>query len=895
MGSLVQDSSDMATRKDMAMGVRKVRGGVRLPTLMVGLASLVITLAAFAILRNSEQSAKERRFENRAKLLAAALVREADVQVANLNSLADYFYASTEVTREEFRIFTHQRVQQEAGTEAVWWVPRVAREDRKAFEAAARNEGLTDFSIDSTEQTEAPPAEAFFPIWYIEPLEMQDALLGHDLWTNPTDRAAMMRAQETASPVVTAPLSVGGDESGMAFHVFVPVFSKVDLDSGAGDGELRGFAGARLITKEFMRDALEANSLDGICVTLLDNATGSKLAHYPHSDGQLAEVAEAPRQEQQILVGGRPWRVVCTLTVDESTHSPLARSWLLLAAGLVISGLAISYSVALHTNLRQSRLLAAAENRAKRDLEESLREREKAASAQRLLAAIVEYSGDGIIALDWDGNIISWNQGAQQIYGWKTSEILGKPLGTLLPEAVHDEHYDLLAWALNGNAISHHETEHIRSNGEAVWVSISLSPLRTDRASQNGISMLVRNETALKRAREAQRRLEQEMQEAQKMESLGVLAGGVAHDFNNLLTGIVGNAELLLGEAENGSQTQQEAQEILNAALRAADLARQMLAYTGKGRYIVEEIDLNSLILEMASLLEASVSKKTRFNYDLAADLPTVRADATQVRQVVMNLIVNASEAMAETGGAITLHTYLEPNAVIRTAGTIFEETLASGTHVCIQVSDAGTGMSDETVEHIFEPFFTTKFTGRGLGLSAVQGIMRGHGGAILVESAPGEGTRFDVFFPVAPEPRNGGPWRSSSPWIGSGTVLLADDEEAVRTVTTRMLERIGFEVLAAENGAEAVQIVREMSTPIRVVLLDLKMPVLDGIAALREIRALAPDLPVVLSSGYSAEEAHEYTAGTHYNTYLQKPYALGLLRQILQEILGEESNEPMA
>jgi PAS domain S-box-containing protein len=833
--------------------------------------------------RNYEQNAAQKRVASQTALVAASIVREMDMQIANLEAVANFFCASEKVTREEFRRYSLQRVQQEAGTELMWWAPQVPADERDAFESAARAAGLEEFTIRAPEHAR----ETYYPIWYVEPLEKHHDKLGFDTWSSPMDRAVMERASATVSPALSAPAPTG--ESATAaytFHLFAPVFARADAD-GAPEGGLEGFAGAKLQANHLLRAVIRSGSHSDLAVALIDEATGIIFAMEPSSASFNPEMKDPLRVEQHIIVAGRPWRVVCYPEAAAGRRGlPLPQSWLILLAGLIITGLATSYASAVHINLAQSTRLISAEKLAKQELEETLRQREKAESAQRLLAAIVEYSGEGIIGFDKAGTIISWNRGAQRIYGWEAHEIIGRPLTCLVPEEQLATHQALLDSVRVGDPVSHHEAQHQHRNGGFIEVSISLSPLGGESGAMPGISMLVRDESELRRAREAQRRLEHEVQEAQKMESLGVLAGGVAHDFNNLLTGIAGNAELLLESAQPGSESYLEASDILRAAQRAADLARQMLAYSGKGRFIIEEINLNHLITEMSKLLAASVSKKTQFAFDLADDLPCIHADATQIRQVIVNLIVNASEAMAEKGGTITLRTFPEPHAALRAADTIFEETLASGPQVCLQVCDEGSGMNADTITRVFEPFFTTKFTGRGLGLSAVQGIVRGHGGAILVESVPGEGTRFDVLLPITAETSHLGRPNEGTAWIYSGTALVADDEAAVRMLGGRMLERIGLKVICAEDGEKAVEIVRAQGEDLCLVLLDLKMPVLDGTATLHQIRALRPDLPIVITSGYAAEEAAQQLDGARIDAYLQKPYSLTRLREVLRPLL---------
>jgi len=317
--------------------------------------------------------------------------------------------------------------------------------------------------------------------------------------------------------------------------------------------------------------------------------------------------------------------------------------------------------------------------------------------------------------------------------------------------------------------------------------------------------------TEHKRAEEETRKLERQLQQAQKLESLGVLAGGIAHDFNNLLTGILGGADLALSKMSPESPGRRHVALVQKAAARATELTNQMLAYSGHGRVLVEHLNLSALVVEMEQLLEASVSKKVLLESDLPADLPAVTADATQLRQVVMNLIINASEAMGEAKGSVSVRTELVPLQDPAPASEYPPDGLAPGNYVCLEVSDTGCGMDEETQAKMFDPFSTTKFQGRGLGLAAVLGIVRGHKGAITVSSEPGHGTMVRVLLPAVDGSSPLDPITpiDGTPWLGSGTVLVVDDEDIVREVAREMLNERGFDVLTAADGRQGVELYR--------------------------------------------------------------------------------------
>ena len=394
---------------------------------------------------------------------------------------------------------------------------------------------------------------------------------------------------------------------------------------------------------------------------------------------------------------------------------------------------------------------------------------------------------------------------------------------------------------------------------------------------------------------EAQRRLELQIQQAQKLESLGILAGGIAHDFNNLLTAILGNADLAKTEVLPGTAVHANLDDIEVASRRAADLCRQMLAYSGKGSFVIDAVDMPTLVREMAHMLDVSISKKVQLNMQFADDVPAVEADVTQIRQVVMNLITNASEAIGDAPGVIVLRlgaleadrSYLEQTVLTK---------VPAGRYAFLEVTDTGCGMDESVRARLFDPFFTTKFTGRGLGMAAVLGIVRGHQGAITVESTPGKGSTFRVLLPAASGPTatttDTGDGREPG-WQGSGLVLLIDDEEVVRSLGKKMLERLGFEVLTAVDGEEGVEVFRRRHHDIQCVVLDLTMPRMDGSACLAALQEVREDVCVILSSGYSEQEVASRFAGSGLAGFIQKPYQLATLRRTLHAAIGEADDPP--
>ncbi|MFH0880880.1 MAG: response regulator [Lentisphaerota bacterium] len=402
-------------------------------------------------------------------------------------------------------------------------------------------------------------------------------------------------------------------------------------------------------------------------------------------------------------------------------------------------------------------------------------------------------------------------------------------------------------------------------------------------------------EAQRKRAEEERLEMERQLLHAQKLESLGVLAGGIAHDFNNLLMAMGGNMDLALEQLDPLSAARPPLEASMIAARSATSLVRQMLAFAGKGRYAFSELNLNALVLENNRILKAAISKNTNLNFQIGNEIPPILADVGQLQQVVMNLITNASEAMGEKPGTVTIST-----GVCTCDETCLErccvgEKPSAGQFVYLEVSDAGCGMDAETRQRLFDPFFTTKATGRGLGMSAVLGIVRGHKGAIMVDSEVGRGTTFRVLFPAL-EPRLasvGADGRQKdeplTPWTTfdhSRTILVVDDEEMIRNLCKEMLERIGFRVLTAEDGEAATRIFREHAGEIVCVLLDLTMPRMDGVATFHELLKINPAIKVLISSGYDAQESGLKFTGQRPSGFIQKPFNLNTIADSLERML---------
>ena len=431
------------------------------------------------------------------------------------------------------------------------------------------------------------------------------------------------------------------------------------------------------------------------------------------------------------------------------------------------------------------------------------------------------------------------------------------------------------------------EYRMISKTGDTIWFRDEAIIIKSDEGIPLFLQGVMMNITDRKNAEQEQLNLERQVLHAQKLESLGILASGIAHDFNNMLTGILGNADLALFDLPPVSPVRQNIQDIETAANRAAELCQQMLSYSGKGHSVIEQVDLSELVREMYHILEVSIKKKVTLKYKFPEDPVIIMADATQIRQVIMNLITNASDAIGDKSGVIFISTGLVQYNGSYLYERYMHEKLQEGMYAFLEVIDTGCGMDNSTRQKLFDPFFTTKVNGRGLGLSSVQGIIHGHKGALKVYSELEKGTTFRILLPASDTNK---PIKSftaednEEEWIGHGTVLLADDEDTVRKVGKYMLERLGLNVILAADGREAVEIFRARHNEIDCILLDLTMPNLDGEEAFKEMKKIRNDVRVVLSSGYSGQEILKHFAGKGLVGFIQKPYVLKVLQNAIRE-----------
>jgi PAS domain S-box-containing protein len=518
--------------------------------------------------------------------------------------------------------------------------------------------------------------------------------------------------------------------------------------------------------------------------------------------------------------------------------------------------------------------------------EEALRE-----SEERFRTLLARVDSVAVQGFGPDGVVHYWNKASERLYGYSAEEAQGRNILDLIvsPEARGPIANAITQMAESGSPLPSSEASLLRKDGSRVTVYASYAVVNMPGRAPELYCIDI-DLTDRKRAEQERLELERRLLYAQKLESLGILAGGIAHDFNNLLMAVLGNLDLALRKVSPVSPARANIEQSAQAARRATDLTRQMLAYSGKGRFIVKPMDLSELVEENTHLFRASVARTATLDVRLGRSLPSIEADVGQVQQVIMNLITNAAEAIGDSSGGIIITTGMQECDAQCLKQSRLEDVPPAGRFVYLDVSDTGCGMDEQTQQRLFDPFFSTKAPGRGLGMSAILGIVRGHGGAIFVESSPGRGTSVRILFPAPEEARteneavnNTRAAEAGAPAM-SGTVLVVDDEEIVRMVCKEMVETMGLQVLTASDGREAVDLFTSHADSISHVILDLSMPNMDGMAAFTELVRIKPSVKVILSSGYDEQESLQRLSGPGPAGFIQKPYSLQSLRDALEK-----------
>jgi PAS domain S-box-containing protein len=793
-------------------------------------------------------------------------------------SMRDAFLGQNTVTRAEFAQVAQALLQRHTGVRALEWVRIIPDEQRASFEHQLSQEIGRPAVIVRRQADGSPiPAPAdreYFVITYVEPVAGNEVVLGYDVKSAPT--GALVSATRTDRQLkVSQPIQLfqsrsPKDEPGVVF--LLPFWRAGPHGDGPVEGCVQGVFHVRtmlalshqLTTSESLDTYyLDLQAAPGTSPLLYSNLGGTETA------AAAPPVALPPADDpadfhETLTVGDRQWRMVirpnAAWVKRVSSHQP---------EGILAAGLTITALLALMANSFLQRT-----DRIEREVAE--RTRELRASETRL-QDIVDHSPALIFLKDPAGRYLLCNQPFLDLCQRTREEVIGARDAALFPVTDADIFGAHDAEVLAAGRPMEFEEFLTRPDGRRWTCIVQKFPLFDEQGKLYALCGIATDITGRKAGEEQKLALERRLLESQKLESLGVLAGGIAHDFNNILTAILGNANLAALELPSDHGVRPLLRHIEHASRRASDLCAQMLAYAGKAAFIITPVNLTALVRDTAALLEVSVGRRVRLELKTVRDLPAVQADATQLRQIVMNLVINAADAIGDRAdGRIVVSTFARQVTADFFAAAVQAPALPAGAYVVLEVADNGTGMGPDVLARIFEPFFTTKFSGRGLGLAAVLGIVQSHHGALFVESTPGRGTVFRLLLPAsAARAGDTAPPITAAPVALKGTVLVVDDEESVRDVALRALRSVGLQVIEVGDGQAALLAYRQRAADINLVLLDLTMPGLSGEETLRQLRMVAPTLPVVVMSGYSEAETTRRCASLGVSAYLPKPFEL--------------------
>ncbi|HWA87929.1 MAG TPA: CHASE domain-containing protein [Opitutus sp.] len=834
-------------------------------------------------LRRRDELSQE--IANRQALIRATLRDYED----SLFALKLLFADSDEVTPREFENAARALIRRYPGFFALQWAPLVSGSRRAEWTkaAAAAHGGQFEILEHAPGHGLVPAArrDRYFPVFYSEPAIADWNSLGCDLGHGPL-AAAFDRAAGSGSVEITGQLELvttTGRRHGLA--MVLAVFGPDETPR-----ELRGFLLGVFRVDDLLVQSWNSAPASIADVMFVDDSAspGARRVLYYH---QIHAEPAAPVPTEAafraatthslpLAIGSRRWTVLYRPDRAWLAASAGRPAGLILLSGLVITGLLAAFlgSISRHSQHVEREV-------AQRTLELTESRRRLDALLQSLpgmayrcrydTVATIEYVSEGALALTGyapDDFTCGRIHLRDLVVAGDLPAVRERTLTALLVErAPFEVEYRI----------------HDRG-GREKWILSRGRGVYADDHRLLFFEGLAIDITARKQAESARFAIERKLLESQKLESLGLLAGGIAHDFNNLLAGILGHANLARLDSATGSELTLHLSRIEAASHRAADLCQQMLAYSGRGHFQVGAVDLSQLVRDTLPLLKGSIPPHARVELDLAPAPMFVTADATQIRQIVMNLLLNAVDAVGAAGGEIVLATgrrNVDPDFL---AAAHASDTAAPGEHIFLTVRDTGCGMGADTVAKIFDPFFTTKFTGRGLGLAAVLGIVRGHSGALRVESQLGRGSTFTLVLPPCAEPPPAAPEPAPRPsWHRAGKVLVIDDEAPVREVAAALIGTFGLTVVTAIDGADGLARFRADPGGFDLVFLDLTMPGLDGEETLAALRALSPGVRVLLVSGYSENDRITRLAHDGPLMFMQKPFTRGKLEDKLREIFA--------
>jgi two-component system cell cycle sensor histidine kinase/response regulator CckA len=860
-------------------------------------AGTVISLLVFWSIRVGERAAIRREFERRASNVTLRVEDYLLRNVEPLYSLRNLFDYSQEVNREEFNGAARDLISRSVSVQALEWVPRVPSVDRARLEAQVRAEGFPDFQFTErkspTELRRTPDRAEHFPVLYIEPYADNKLALGFDL-TSGVTWPVLQRVATSGQLGASGRVPLLDDKhttNAWAYIMQLPVYDRtINGDNPAAKGaHLRGFILGVFRLHDLLESMFKRMGGLGVDVLFLDRSAIPERQFLHYHSATPGPQGDPPPSAEELSAGlhvtlsldhaGRHWELIARPTSSWLATQPANRSWLALVFGLMFSGL---LGVLLHSQQRRTDVIEQLVYERTAELSESKRQLDSLVHTLPGMAYRCRYEADL--------QVIYVSEGTLALTGYTAAEFTS---GAIHFRDVTHPADVLRIREETQNALKEHRSVEVEyrirhRDGSEKWVLSRGRGVYSADGTLQFLEGLAIEITAQKNSEAGRLALERKLLDSQKLESLGLLAGGIAHDFNNLLTVVLGSASLArleLPPGATGAETSLRQIEI--AGQRAAELCAQMLAYAGKGRFIIEPVDLSLLADGLRSLLKISVGQRATLTFDLPSQLPAVMADATQLRQILMNLVINAAEAIGDRGGHIAIATGVADINAATLARAVGGAGRKPGAYVFVEVRDTGPGMTPDVLAKIFDPFFTTKFTGRGLGLAAVLGIVRGHEGALHVESTPGQGTTFRLLLPSIPAaPAPPARVTTANPWQRAASVLVVDDDDSVRTVATAMLRSFGFTTQAAEDGYAGLAAFRAEPAGFDLIVLDLLMPGLTGEQTLVELRRLRPGVRVLIISGFNEGDLLTRHAGGGPLAYLHKPFTRASLEGAVRDLL---------
>jgi two-component system cell cycle sensor histidine kinase/response regulator CckA len=856
---------------------------------LVFLLGVTLSIVTWRYVERQEKERVRVGFLSRAQTQATAAGQHLRSYAEMVHSLRDSFLGQQEVTRREFATVARSLLARHPGVQALQWVDILPHAERAAFEARATRELGRPVVIRQRQPDNslavAPPGGEYFVITYVEPIAGNEAVMGYDVRTAPTapllDAARQDHQFKVSATLQLAQSVPGQTEPGVIF--LLPLWREE-----APGQPVEGFVQGVFLVHTMLAQSHSLTTSDALDTFYYDTTAGGEpVPLYTNLGGRSfppgAGTGPAPPAiddpdtvRATLPVGNRTWQMVIRPNADWARANTSRQPVVLLLAGLTVTVLFTGFVNNLFTRGAI--------------IEQEVRERTRQLRASEArLQDILDHSPAIIFVKDLDGRYLICNEAFARFCGRTPGDIVGRRDEELFPPDAARLAREHDAAVLQAGAPREFEETTLNTADPRAYLAHKF-PLVDDEGRAYALCGIATDITDRKSAETHRLSLERNLLEAQKLESLGMLAGGVAHDFNNILTSILGNASLAGLDLGDDHPARRSITQIERAAHRAADLCAQLLAYAGRASFVSKPLDLSALVRETTELLEVSIGKRGHLELALGSGLPSVVGDPTQLRQVVMNLVLNAADALGgRADGRVLVRTFSRQMAEGDFRTAVRAPALRAGLYAGLEVADNGCGMPADVLARIFEPFFTTKFSGRGLGLAAVLGIVQRHEGALFVDTQPRQGTTFRLLFPTSALAATG----SGTPFeVGEhplrGTVLVVDDEEPVRAVTRHALTAFGLQAIIAPDGVSALELLGSgTGDSVDLVLLDLTMPGLAGDETLRRLRQIRPDLRVIIMSGYSEGETMQRCAALGVVDYLPKPFDVSVLKRKLQPHLG--------